>query len=200
MSSHNEANRIRYADPVDPYEMLHTPWGHLPAWKAATIATGSMGVYETVRNDAVEAQAKLDEIAAREHAVTAREQAADARERALGVTAVRLRDEVGRVAAQWDKIEQARADQEREPLAAPPGAPGEISKQPEPSLPLADDTPAPGGELHSIRAKQNPEQDIEQDSRGEFLRLHNDQIEFPAGEQPILPPRPPVAAGLDQTT
>lgn len=195
-SQHDTANRILYADPVDPYEMLNTPWGHIPAWKAATIATGSMGVYETVRNDAVAAQAKLDDLAVREQAVTARERTADARDRAFKDAVAKFMD---RAAPIVDRMEQARADQQREPeepLANSPGAPGDPNKPPQP----ADDIHAPTGDLHAVPAKEDPEQDIEQDSRGEFLRLHNDQTEFPTGEQPIFPPRPQVAAGLDQTT
>ena len=34
------ASRIKYADPVDPWEIITTPWGELPAWKADAIANG----------------------------------------------------------------------------------------------------------------------------------------------------------------
>ena len=51
----SDALRIKYSDPVDPWEMLDTPWGHMPAWKAATYATGTteaaMRALEQVRND-----------------------------------------------------------------------------------------------------------------------------------------------------
>ena len=209
MSSLNDtANRIKYADPVDPWATITTPWGELPAWKADAIANGAMNVYAQVRNDAVEAQSKRADIEAREQAVTARELAADAREQQLAVSAARLRDAVGRADAQWDKIEQARADQEREqePLAKPPG---ERSKEPELSLPSGEADDAAEPELHSIRGTENPDP-VETDRRGEFLRLKHpvvrDQEDPPAGgkefpdpqlARPPMAARQPAAAGLD---
>src|SRR5262249_37190645 len=40
----------------NPFEIIDTPWGHIEAWRASTLATGTMGalaqVYDVVRNDA----------------------------------------------------------------------------------------------------------------------------------------------------
>ena len=51
---------------LDPFEMIDSPWGHIEAWRASTLATGTMGalaqVYDVVRNDAA---ARADEDAAR---------------------------------------------------------------------------------------------------------------------------------------
>lgn len=153
-SPQDTANRIRYIDPQDPWEMLDTPWGRMEAWRASTLATGRMGVFEQVRADAIAAEAKRTDIEEREQAIAVREQAADARERQLAVSAARLRDAISRADGQWDRIEQARTDQERElaePLVEPPST---MSKLPEPSLPLADDTHVPTGDLHALPPEQ----------------------------------------------
>lgn len=205
MSSLNDtANRIKYADPVDPWATITTPWGELPAWKADAIANGAMNVYAQVRNDAVEAQSKRADIEAREQAVTARELAADAREQQLAVSAARLRDAVGRADAHWDKIEQARADQEREPepQAHPPDQPADPAPGADAALPGDPSKPAPqADELHAY-ASDLPDlpdkQEAEPDARGEFLRLKGDEEEFP-DPQLARPPvvQQPIAAGLD---
>ncbi len=185
-SQHDTANRIRYTDPQDPWEMLETPWGRMEAWRASTLATGRMGVFEQVRADAIAAEAKRTDIEEREQAIAVREIAADARERSLAVTATRLRDAIGRADAQWDRIEQARTDQERElaePLVEPPTS---MSKLPEPALPT-DDVHAPSGDLHAVGPVRDPAEDIEQD-----------QAEFPDPELARPPEQQqPVAAGLD---
>src|SRR5262245_54460568 len=40
----------------NPFELVDTPWGVIEAWRASTLATGTMGalsnVYDAVRNDA----------------------------------------------------------------------------------------------------------------------------------------------------
>jgi hypothetical protein len=179
----------------NPYELIPSHWGTMERWRVTALQTGEMNDYERVRNDAIEAQTKLDDIAAREEAL-------DERERGLGVAAAQIAALAGRASVLWDRIEQARADQREEPLAHPPGEPGETSKQPEPSLPLADDTHVPTGDLHDLPAKEDP--DVEEDTRGEFLRLKapmslDDEVEFPTSELPQPPVvAQPIAAGLDQ--
>jgi hypothetical protein len=179
----------------DPFELVDTHAGHrMERWRADALllgeTSGLVHVRQQVRNDAV---AVFDAIEERERAVTEREAACDARERALAVTATRLRDQVGRATAHWDKIEQACADQERELEAPLPAPPGEL---PEPSLALEDDTHIPSGELHDLPAKEDP--DVEGDVRGEFLRLKDDEVEFPMGEQPSPPAvQQPIVARLD---
>jgi hypothetical protein len=61
------------------------------------------------------------------------------------------------VSVLFDRIQKARAGQEREladPIAAPPGDPLDPSKLPEPLLALEGDTHIPSGELHTIAAKE----------------------------------------------
>jgi hypothetical protein len=49
----------------DPFELVDSPWGHIEAWRASTLATGTMGalhqVYDIVRNDAAAAVARVEE-------------------------------------------------------------------------------------------------------------------------------------------
>ena len=118
---------------------------HMPAWKAATYATGTteaaMRALEQVRNDSATIVARQD---AREASLNTRQDALDQRERQIGVMAAQVADMAGRMAVEWDKL-QACADQEREaedPLTLPPGT-DEVaarSKEPEPSLELEGDT------------------------------------------------------------
>ena len=46
----------------NPFEIIDTPWGKMEAWRASTMATGTMGalaqVFDIVRNDAAELQEK----------------------------------------------------------------------------------------------------------------------------------------------
>ena len=55
-------------DGADPYEIIPSKWGNLPRWHVNANLTGEMKDYERVRNDAIEAEAKLADIAAREKA------------------------------------------------------------------------------------------------------------------------------------
>jgi ubiquinone biosynthesis protein UbiJ len=49
----------------DPFELIDSPWGHIEAWRASTLSTGTMGalhqVYDIVRNDAAAAVARVEE-------------------------------------------------------------------------------------------------------------------------------------------
>jgi hypothetical protein len=55
--------RFKYADPQDPWEIIDTPWGRMEAWRASTMATGTMGslqsVYEIVKNDSASVQDRI---------------------------------------------------------------------------------------------------------------------------------------------
>ena len=144
----------------------------------------------------------------REAELNARADAIFARERQHAVSVAQFVDFVGKASVLFDRIQKARADQEREqeePLATPPGtSPSDPSKRPEPSLAQEDDTHIPSGELHVIAAK-DPEQEkhLVHDARGKSLRLRypvsSDQAEFPDPELPHPPAefKAPVAAGLD---
>jgi hypothetical protein len=182
----SDALRIKYSDPVDPWEMLDTPWGHMPAWKAATYATGTteaaMRALEQVRNDSATIVARQD---AREASLNTRQDALDQREREVGVMAVKVAEMAGRMSVEWDKLQKAKADAAEGPLATPPGTdadPGDPSKEPEPSLELEGD---------NIPGTEDPDDPSAKE----------DQPEFPDPELPTpLAVETPIAAGLDKTT
>jgi hypothetical protein len=154
--------------------------------------------YERVRNDAINAQSRLDDLAAREKALMADKMAFAAEKakfkadkEAFGAGASAL---MGRIAVEQDRLEKLKADAEEEPLPAPPGSDAastsgesDPSKLPEPPLELED--------------QEQPEETPAE--VGERLRLKHpitsDQAEFPTGELPHPPTvAPPVAAGLDE--
>jgi hypothetical protein len=116
----------------NPFEIIDTPWGEMEAWRASTMATGTMGalaqVAAIVRNDAAELQGKTV--------------AFDAKKASVLRTVNKLLNFMSRVDALTSRVEaleaKHRADEERqrefeEPIEEPPGT--------------SDDTHAPGGEL-----------------------------------------------------
>ena len=172
--SSSEALRIKYSDPVDPWEMLKTPWGEMPAWKAATLATGTteaaMRAYEQVRNNSAGIVARHD---AREAALNSHEDSIAARERQHAVKVADFVQFIGGAAKLLDRLEaaKARADQAKETQEPLNILPREWSQEPEPSLALEDTAPGEPSE-----APEKKDQD-------------------PTGEVPEF--RMPVAAGLD---
>ena len=184
----SDALRIKYSDPVDPWEMLDTPWGHMPAWKAATYATGTteaaMRALEQVRNDSATIVARQD---ARDVALNARQDALDQREREIGVMAAKVSEIAGRMSVEWDKLQKARTDAAEEPLATPPGSDAvSASGDPNPSK-----NPEPSLELEGDNIPGDPDDPATKE----------DQPEFPDPELPTPPAvETPIAAGLDKTT
>ena len=183
--------RTHSYDGENPFDLVDSPYGRIERWRAVALSTGEVSAMtvlsKQIQNDAM---ATIDDIEARETALAAREEACDAREKAHAVSVARFVDFVGRAAVLFDRIEKQRADAiaGAEPLATPPGTPPDNQhKLPEPSV-ESDVTPGqhtPGGELHVVAAKENPE------TAADFLRLKYpvsmDQAEFPSGELP----RPP---------
>ena len=123
----------------NPFELVDTPWGTIEAWRASTMATGTMGaltqVYEMVRNDAAELQEKTV--------------AFDAKKASVLRTVNKLLNFMSRVDALTARVEaleaKRKADEERqrefeEPIGEPPGT----------EEPQVEDTHAPGGELHAL--------------------------------------------------
>src|SRR5262245_6076442 len=59
--------------PLDPFEIISSPWGDIERWCASTLSTGAMGdlaqVYETVRADAAQLEERKQEIEARKDLV-----------------------------------------------------------------------------------------------------------------------------------
>src|SRR6516165_9117523 len=145
----------------NPFVIIDTPWGEMEAWRASTMATGTMGalssVYDLVRADSAALAARADEVEARnaliEHLCT---KVADFERR--------FADHEARLATAEDR---RRADQEREAgfAAEPIELPPDISDHQALSPPtkIEDDTEpthghTPGGELHEVAAKsEEPE-------------------------------------------
>jgi hypothetical protein len=136
----------------NPFEMIDSPWGRIECWRASTLATGTMGalaqVYEMVRNDAAELQEKTV--------------AFDAKKASVLRTVNKLLNFMSRVDALTSRVEaleaKRKADEatqrefEEEPLTLPP----DISEYQASAPPaeIGDETHEPGGELHSIAAKE----------------------------------------------
>src|SRR5262249_1929549 len=123
----------------DPFELVDSPWGTIEAWRASTMATGTMGALAQVaaiaRNDAAELQEKTV--------------AFDAKKASVLRTVNKLLNLMSRVAALTSRVEaleaKRRADEQaqhqfEEPIEEPPGT----------EEPQVDDTHAPGGELHAL--------------------------------------------------
>src|SRR5262249_41042143 len=137
----------------NPFELVDSPWGTIEAWRASTLATGTMGalaqVYEMVRNDAAELQEKTV--------------AFDAKKASVLSTVnrlIRFMSKVDPLSARIDALEQKRrADEEQqrqfeEPLELPPDL-AEYQTLAPPSE-IGDETHTPGGELHTVPPKDEP--------------------------------------------
>ena len=142
----------------DPFEVIDTPWGHMEAWRASTIATGTMGalaqVAAIVKNDA----AALEEKTA----------ALDAKKSAVLSTVNRLLKFMSRVDALTSRVEkleaQRKADEatqrklDEEPIELPPDFAEYQTRTPPPEI--GGETHQPGGELHSIAPKEEPPSEL----------------------------------------
>lgn len=99
----------------NPEELIPSPFGVMERWRAQAMQTGELGglsaLRDRIKNDAVSA---LDEIEQRERVVAEREARCDQRERQIADAAARVSGLADRAAAEWDRVQQARADQERE--------------------------------------------------------------------------------------
>jgi hypothetical protein len=153
-----------------PYELVDSPFaeGKMEAWRAQSIATGVGGalaslhqLYQLVRNDAADAAARADEAEARKALVAHLcDQVAAMQERIN-----RLADTLE--ARQRADAEVARQEEERQrqleedPLEDPPDI-AEFQAL-NPPAEIGDDTHQPGGELHSVAAKEDPDLEVEDD-------------------------------------
>jgi cell division protein ZapA (FtsZ GTPase activity inhibitor) len=171
-----------------PFEMIDTPWGQMEAWRASTMAIGTMGalaqVAAIVRNDAAELEKKTVALDAKRHAVLN--------------TVNRLLKFMSRVDALTSRVEaleaQRKADEatqrklDEEPLTLPPDIQEyQASTPPEP---IGDESHQPGGELHPVAAKEEPSLDDDlTDNLGDLpaeLRDLPDPAPEPKGS--VLPP------------
>jgi hypothetical protein len=142
-----------------PFDIIDSPWGHIERWRASTIATGTMGaltqVATIVKNDAAELEKKTA--------------ALDAKKSAVLSTVNKLLKFMSRVDELTTRVEELeakrRADEEQqrefeeEPLELPP----DLDRlQDLPPSKIGDDTSSthqPSGELHSIAAKTEEEEE-----------------------------------------
>jgi hypothetical protein len=118
----------------NPYEIVDSPIGRMPRWKAATTLTAKTQHYIQVRNDADEAAARLMETLGRADATIARRglikdmcDRMDAFARRLDAIEARHRAD--------DAAKERERIFDEEPLAQPPG-----TNQPEPAQ-IKDDEP-----------------------------------------------------------
>ena len=172
----------------NPFEIIDTPWGQMEAWRASTMAIGTMGalaqVAAIVRNDAAELEKKAVALDAKRHAVLN--------------TVNRLLKFMSRVDALTSRVEaleaQRKADEatqrklDEEPLTLPPDIQEyQASTPPEP---IGDESHQPGGELHPVAAKEEPSLDDDlTDNLGDLpaeLRDLPDPAPEPKGS--VLPP------------
>jgi hypothetical protein len=136
----------------DPWEIIDTPWGEMEAWRASTMACGTMGaltqVAAIVQNDAAELEKKAVALDAKKHAVL------NTVNKLLNfmsrVDALTSRVEALEAKRKTDEAVQRKLDEE--PLELPPDfdRPQDLP----PSKIGDDETHQPGGELHSIAAKE----------------------------------------------
>ena len=153
----------------NPFEIIDSPWGPIEAWRASTLATGTMGalaqVAAIVRNDAAELQEKTV--------------AFDAKKASVLRTVNKLLNFMSRVDAITNRVEaleaKRRADEQaqrefEEPIEEPPGT----------EEPQADDTHVPGGELHALVLEP-------------ALELEGDEAEFELPE-----PKDPTGSVIPQ--
>jgi hypothetical protein len=182
----------------NPFEIIDSPWGPIEAWRASTLATGTMGalssVYDLVRSDSDAAAARADaeqarvallkDVHQRLDALSARCDAQASELAALKADARRRAD---------DEARKARFDEE--PLTLPPDI-AEYQTRTPPSE-IGDDTHQLGGELHSVAAKEEPaleDPDLElelEDSEGDLpkeLAPSTEPVPEPKGQvyqQPV---------------
>jgi hypothetical protein len=172
----------------DPFELVDSPWGKIEAWRASTMATGTMGalaqVAAIVRNDAAELEQKSIALDAKRHQVLR--------------TVNRLLSFMSRVDALSARVEELeakrRADEaaerefEEEPITLPP----DIAEQQmlAPPEKIGDETSALSGELHAVAPNEEappsdfpePPHEIE-DAEGD---LPNELVEAP---EPVPEPK-----------
>jgi hypothetical protein len=144
-----------------PFDIIDSPWGHIERWRASTMATGTMGalaqVATIVKNDA----AALEEKTA----------ALDAKKSAVLSTVNKLLKFMSRVDELTTRVEELEAkrradEEEREQFEEEPELPPDFDRSQDlPPSAIGDDddeTPStyqPGGELHSVAAKTEEEEE-----------------------------------------
>ena len=144
----------------NPFELVDTPWGHIEAWRAPTLATGTMGalaqVYDAVRNDAATTAERVAALDATREKMQQLCDMIDNLHRRMDAHAARM--EAFELKHRAD--EQAQLKFEQEPLALPP--------EPDDPDVVEDETHQPGGELHSVAAKEGEPASEDAEDQTEF--------------------------------
>jgi hypothetical protein len=146
-----------------PYELVDTPFSNekMEAWRAQSLALGVGGalaslhkLYEMVRNDAADASARADEAQAREALVAH-----------LCDQVAAMQERINRLAdaleERWRSDEEAARHQRRfdeEPITLPPDLSDYQASAP--PAEIGDDTHQPGGELHVVAPKDEPQSEL----------------------------------------
>jgi hypothetical protein len=159
-----------------PYELVDTPFSKdkMEAWRAQSIATGVGGalaslhqLYQLVRNDAADAAARADEAEARKALVAH-----------LCDQVSMMQERINRLAdaletRQRADAEEARQEAERrrqleeDPLEDPPDIAEFQALNPPAEIGDAEEH-QPGGELHALPPKEDPDLEVEDDDQGDL--------------------------------
>jgi hypothetical protein len=143
----------------DQRELVDSPFGKMERWCAETMLIGTMkgalSVYDAIRNDAAAYQARADETEARNTLIRHLCAKVDAFES-------KLDDLVAQVAAEREALRADAEAKEREaaedPLEDPPDIAEFQARNPPAEIGDNDaETHQPGGELHSVFPKEEPE-------------------------------------------
>jgi hypothetical protein len=187
-----------------PYELVDTPFSKdkMEAWRAQSIATGVGGalaslhqLYQLVRNDAADAAARADEAEARKALVAHLCDQVAAMQERINRLADAL-EERQRADAEVARQEAERRRQlEEDPLEDPPDI-AEFQARNPPSK-IGDDTHQPGGELHSVSPKEEPEDpdlEVEDDQSTLPNELQKGVAPAPSTYPNFELPKPPVVS------
>jgi hypothetical protein len=140
MSSH------LFQNPENPNEIIRgTPWGDIPAWKASSLATGTMGAYtEYLKQVRADTHLVHDAINAREEAVSRREAEISAREALIHDAVTKVHALLNRcdaiVSAEEERREQENTE---EPVVPPSNDEGDLEVKPAKSEDLEGDLQHP---------------------------------------------------------
>jgi len=138
----------------NPRELVDTPMGRMERWCAETMLIGQMkgalSVFDAIRSDSTIANARADAVAARDAEI--RSQIVKLVTGLDSLTARVDSIEAENRAAKADAARNAKFDEE--PITLPP----DISEKQASAPPakIADETPAPSGELHALEPKDEP--------------------------------------------
>jgi hypothetical protein len=187
MPANDVVSRIKYSDSQDPWNTIaETPWGDVPMWKYATLTCGNVGAYNeymrSIRSDAADATTRIALADARADELDRREGEISARERLVQDAISKVHHLLGRADSMLSALEERRQQ----------------TTQDEEELQELE-TILPGGELHTIPAKQDagPQDPDEPDPIGEDGEgdLPKDLRMPELGNYPTLedPPKPQVA-------